>query len=358
MKNYSSSPVAQPQSFGTTAGQSSTHIPAPVCASLAPNRTIRAAQAIREFDYLKAKYQKANFQPQLEALIAMPVLIMKERSGKEWTRFAQTITNQAVFVQVNDRGLIHIQDEAFYRAEFGVSIETASTLCFFTKLYYVLGQLGRTDIPIALDGEYRKQSASGGASGSNFINALQGFLYKANIDIWHKRIINDWINEKIPECEWLTMPELCPNMQIVRSQPKRPGRKPRICPSTFEEALVGPFKQQHLAELISREHLAFYDAPSRQALAEPGQWASLYWALFSLGYIQKLTMGRIPELIAISFNGTTSKSSISAVYRSELIDTFPLTKNKIPAPNTETERIFNILKSYFPSNKKVFSGRL
>jgi hypothetical protein len=340
MKKYSLLPVAQPLSFGTTVDQSNSRIPAPVHASLVPVRAIRTSTRIVEFDYLRVKYQQAHFQTQLEALIAMPALMMRGRSGKEWTRFAQEITNQAMFIQASSQGAVHIQEANFYGEEFNVSVEVASTLTFFTKLCCVLGQLGRIDIPIHLEGEYKKQSFSGGESGLNFVYALQGFLPRANMEVWHKQHINGWINRRLPECDWLPMPELYPTMQVVSSLPKSRGRKPRACPSTFEEALAGGFKTNQLAELVSRQHLAFYDVASKQAFAEPRQWASLYWALFSMGYVQKITMGRVPELIAASFNGITSKSSISAIYRSELED-------KTPAKNTETARICDIIKTHF-----------
>lgn len=338
MKRHDILPVAQPQSYGTTVSQSSIYIPAPTSAS--PIRAVHPRHSIREFDYLTSKHRGTSFQPQLESLISMPVLVWKDRSAKDWTRFAQEISNRAIFTQASEAGIIHIQDGEFYREKFNVSKETADTLCFFTKLYLVLGQLGRTDIPIALDGEYRKQSSPGGKSGQNFVCALQGFLPNAHIGFWHKRLINDWINRKLPESDWLPDSELYPCMRVATTMKASSGEAPAKSKS-FEESLANGFTPHQLAELLSKRHLAFYDTLSKRAYAKPGQWASFYWAMRSMGYVQIVSSDIVPELIAASFNAKMSKSSLTSIYRKEVVR-----EGCKPIANTETARICGVIKGY------------
>ncbi|WP_152981671.1 hypothetical protein [Hymenobacter sp. AT01-02] len=221
MKNYGLSPVAQPQSYGTTVGQSSTYIPAPISATPASVKALASNYRIVEFEYLRRKYCKTTSYHELEALISLPALSLKKYSGNEWTRFAQSITNRAAFTHGNAPGQIIIHDGPDYKESFEVCIELAETSVFFTKLYKYLGTLGRIDLPKCLDGNYRKHSLLGAETGRNFIYALQGFLLKSGIELWHKQLVNEWINKRIPEVEWLSNPELYPTMRVVSYHSKQ-----------------------------------------------------------------------------------------------------------------------------------------
>lgn len=151
----------------------------------------------------------------------MPALLLKKYSGNEWTRFAQSITNRTSFTHGNAPGQVIIHDGPDYKESFEVCIELAETSVYFTKLYKYLGTLGRIDIPKCLEGNYKKHSLLGAETGMNFIYALQGFLLKSEIELWHKQLVNEWITKRIPEEEWLSNPELYPTMRVVSYRPKQ-----------------------------------------------------------------------------------------------------------------------------------------
>ncbi|QDA60264.1 hypothetical protein [Hymenobacter jejuensis] len=132
------------------------------------------------------------------------------------------------------------------------------------------------------------------------------------------------------------VPEALPSPTVA--QPK-PSEKPSY--SSFYEAVEGKLNFEQLNLLLSNQYLAMYDSVKKELMpaAQPGDWASLYWALKLRGLLPRgLSAEKGAKLLKSTFGACVSKTRITDIGRED-VDQI----NSIATHGSAVARIYDLL---------------
>jgi hypothetical protein len=346
-------PVAQPKILGTHVQQPQIVINQPIASTrqqVLPSTARRVPKDVREWldNYMDTPLHSILWR-RVQAPIPATIGVIQG----EWIRLAQQFSNRARFAKTdNPCEIIILHRQSNEKVVFITDKQTASTLIYLTDLCDLIGQLSQLSIYNCLTVELRKFADQDPERGKSFVRELQAFLPRAEIEIQHKQHANSWINNYLPEVEWIQIVNPDEKMRVHGDEPKRRrGRPSSVIPIDLASSLIGGFKIEYLEDIVSSNHLGFYDPVKCCNMTESSNWASLYWALRLAGFIKKIPAQNAASLLHRHFiPKLTSKTRITDIGRLDVIEGEAV-------KGREVHRIYVKLIEYYKASRQVFTGR-